>query len=502
MGLGRKLASNSFYLLVDLMIANSLGLAFWFIVGRMLSPANVGITSTAINLALMLSSVSLLGFQSALPKLIPEYLSMRKSGQVVGLIRFAAKTILPLNIAIILALALASPALSNVIKLPADALAVSVLIMLFVSASGLFGSVMYGYQDMKRFLQTDMLGVIAKATSAAAMLFIGFNYLGPLFGVLAGFVLIGAMRFRREWFFSKAKAIDGRKILSEYSLPSFVTTLTAIASSNLQIMILAAMTTQSITGVYSLVFLITSFIAFVPNILSQALFPIISALSARYNAAKQSYMISAVFRYTIFLVLPAAVFFAMFARPIMFLIRPEYLVGASFFPILTAASVLFGLGNMFLSNLYAIGKCKLQRNIWVFISVAFLIMAAALTAYYSALGMSLAYLSFAILSLLSGYYFLNRNLPFKINWGGIAKCAVASAVFAAALIAVDIVPYSLPVKIALSAASFAVYLSLLVPMKFYNMEDIRVLEILAQKLPATKSHMQRIIGLISGFVEK
>jgi O-antigen/teichoic acid export membrane protein len=470
-------------------------------VGRFLLPGQAGVVATSINLALLLSSISFLGFQGALSKLIPEYLEKRQHSKIVSLTRFSLKIIVLSNVTIVSILFLLFPAVSTLIKLPTDALILSITILFSVTISSFFGSIVYGFQEMKRFFKTDFVGVLAKVLLTLILLLSGFGYLGPLTGVLVGYILIDLMRFRKSWFFSPDDKINGKKIFFSYSFPAFIASITGLVFSNFQVVLLAALESQEATGIYALTFLITSVALIIPSVLSQALFPITSLLSVGRRIKKQSYFIQLVFRYAAFLILPVAIFLVFFSRPIILLLRPEYMGATVLFPTLTLAAIFFGLSQVFLSNIYALGKTKLHRNIWIFLSIVFLVLAPILIKLYSAQGLALSYLISSALALFMGYHFIKKILNLKIRWTNLLKVVISSIIFSFFLLLADLLEVSLIIKILVALSGSIIYLAVLIPLRFYIQEDVRVLEFIAIKIPFLKKQISGLAKFLSKRLE-
>jgi O-antigen/teichoic acid export membrane protein len=354
---------------------------------------------------------------------------------------------------------------------------------------------------MKRFFKTDFIGVLAKILLTLILLLFGFGYLGPLIGVLVGYILIDLMRFKKSWFFLPDDKINGKKIFFNYAFPAFIASITGLVFSNFQVVLLAALQNQEITGIYSLSFLITSVALIIPSVLSQALFPITSLLSVGRRIKKQSYFIHLVFRYTVFLLLPAAIFLVFFSRPIILLLRPEYLGAIVLFPTLTLAAIFFGLSQVFLSNLYALGKTKLHRNIWIFSSIVFLVFAPLLIKLYSAQGLALSYLISSVLVFFFSYHFIKKILNLKMRWRNLLKVAGSSVVFFLFLLLADLLEASLLIKILVALSGVIAYLVLLLPLRFYTQQDIRLLELIATKVPILKKQILSLAKFISKWLE-
>ncbi|MEM3393644.1 MAG: oligosaccharide flippase family protein [Candidatus Methanomethylicia archaeon] len=495
--------SNSFYLFLDLLIVNFLGLVFWFFNGRFLFPEEVGIVYTSVNLATILSSLSLLGFQGVLTKLIPEYLKKNQHNKIVALSRFTLKIILISNTIIILILLLFSPTVQSLLNIPDKVLTFSSFLLLSFSLSAFFGYIILGFQNMRTFLITDFIGMAAKLILTIILFFLGFGYISPLIGVLFGYILIDLNRFKKSWFFpSSEEKIDIKEIFLEYALPYFTGITAVLVFSNFQILLLASLQGQYVTGRYSVAFLITSFISIIPFILSQALFPIISQLSVGREVEKQSYLIGLVLRYALFIMLPLAMTLIFFSKPILLLIRSEYAGVTDILSILTIASILFGLGQLFSHNLYAIGKTKLNRNIWIISAIIFLLISPILINLYSAQGLAISFTLASLIFLILGYHFIRKTITLKIDWINLLKLIIPLSLLFIFFYIADIIQANLLIKIIFAVFGGIVYLLILIPLRFYKKYDLRILYIIFEKLPIMKRQFLIFLKWFSKYVHK
>lgn len=503
MGITRKLLSNSVYLFLDLFLANLLSIVYWFMVGRFLLPEQMGIVATATNLAILLSLISLLGLPGTVQKLIPEYIEKKEYGKIIGLARFSFKMIIASNFAIILILLLFSTTISNVIKLPSSVLILTAVTLFLTSLSTFFGAIRVGFQDMKIFFKADLLGTVANVFLTSFLLIMNFGnpnslYLGPLIGVLIGFIIIDIMKFSKSYFFGSTDRTNNKNIFANYALPAFIVSVTGIIFSNFPIILLATLQNQEATGLYAISLLVTSLISIIPSILSQALFPITSLLSVGNRSEKQSYLLSLIFRYSVFIILPMAIFLVFFAKPLMLLFGTEYLVASSLFPPLALAAVFMSMSQIFLSNIYALGRTKLHRDIWLVSSAVFLILTSVLITLYSSEGLALAYLLSSAITLLLSYYFVKKIIKLKIQPRSLIKIVLSSLIFFSFLFVADISQFDLAIKILFVLVGGIFYLLVLVPLKFYRKEDVQLLDFIAKRLPVFK----KIISNLSRFLSK
>lgn len=502
MGVGRKVFSNSFYLFLDLVVVNFLGLIFWFSNGKFLIPEELGIVSTSINFALFLSSLSILGFQGPLSKLIPEYLEKKQYEKIVSLTRSTLKIVLISNTTIILILLLFLPMLKSLLNLPTKALFFSLFLLPFFTLSTFFGYIMYGFQEMRTFFTTDLIGVIIKLFFTIILLLLGFGYISPLIGVLLGYILIDLKRFRKSWFFPKSREkINIKEIFLDFALPFFTSSIAGLMISNFQILLLASLKGQHVTGGYSIAFLIASIISTFPGVLSQGLFPTISQLSVGRRTKIQSNLIKLVLRYALFVILPLAIALIFFSKHVLLLLRSEYIQMTDILPILTIASVSFGLGQLFLSSLYAIGKTQLNRNIWVISALTFVLISPILIGIYSAQGLAISYTITSFIFLILGYYFIKKTLKLKIDWRNLFKLTLPLCFLSLFFYLIDTIQTSLLIKIILTIFGGFIYLLVLIPLKFYKKEDVKILHIIFERLPMMRKQFLVLLKWFSKYVQ-
>jgi O-antigen/teichoic acid export membrane protein len=499
---GKKLVSNTIYLFLDWFVLTSTGFVYWIIAGKTLLPEEYGIVSTSINLAIVLGSLALLGIDAATWKLIPEYLEKKEKKKIVALTRFSFKFVVITNVLLAIILTAISFNIAPFLKVTVPVIWMIALVTVIYSISNQTWSVVYGFQNMKKLFTTDIYSQITRVTVSAILIFIGFSYFGPIIGVFLSFLLVVILRLPSVHFKGQAEEINRRHILFEYAFPAFIAGLAWILFINGQYVLLTILKNPEVTGIFTIAMIITSVIAAVPAVMTNALLPITSQLSVGKNAKKkQSHLLNLVFRYSLFVTLPLAIFFVIFSRQLILLFsRSEYLESTQLFPILALAAIIYGSGNIFLNNLYALGKPKLKRNIVITTTVIFLLMAIPLISMFSALGLSIAYLlSVSILTTLS-IFFTHKHLKINFQWSSFGKIFVASLIFISILYFITSFVSGLLYGVILTLIAGLIYLFILIPMKFYIREDVRILETLGEQSPIFKKQFGQLSKLLSKFV--
>ena len=497
--IGKKLISNTVYLFLDWLVLTSMGFLYWIIAGKTLLPEEYGIVSTSVNFAVVLGGLSFLGINVATWKLIPEYLEKKEIRKIKALIKFSLKIVIISNVLLAIILTVLSWHLASALKVTVPVIWITVLIIVVYSLATQIGSIIYGFQNMKKFFMTDCYCQLTRVATSTILIFLGFRYFGPLIGLFLGFLILTVLRLFSIPFKGKTEKIDQRHIMFEYSLPAFIAGLAWILFINGQYVLLTILQNPEVTGIFTVAMIITSIIATVPAIMTNALLPIISQLSANYKAnKKQSYLIKMVFRYAIFISLPISIFLVIFSRQVILIFsRPEYLEATQLFPVLALAAIVYGCGNVFLNNIYALGKPKVNRNIVIVTTTIFLLLAIPLTSKFSALGLSLAYLSAVTILALLSYFFIKKYSKITLPWGSILKLVAASLISLIFLYFITSFTQGLFFGLIFAFISGLIYLSVLIPMKFYMMEDVRALELVANKSPILRKQISCLAKFLS-----
>jgi len=499
-----KLISNTTYLFLDWFFIALFSMFFWMIVGKSLSPESYGIIATSIQISLFLSHLTLLGLGTASRKLISELSEKGIKNKVQGIINYSLKTVTFTSVVLVLILILFSFQISPYLKLKPEAIWIVSFLIVFGSIGGILGSFYHGFQNMKKFFLTNFFGHLMKVIFPLILIFLGFGYFGPLIGLTLCYLVILITRLDKKFFTIPKKMIIDKKLILNFSIPSFITMIFSLLFDKTQYIILTFLKTVETTGFFAIAGTISFFIPVIPSVLSTALFPIISGLDVdRDKKTKRKYLIRLVFRYALFIILPTAIFLVLFSKyVILFFSSPEYLPGAIFLPFLTVAGVFLGLGNLFLSSLYAIGKPKTPRNIQIISTLIYLSSVIPLTYYFSGMGLAIAYLMTTIIIFFLSFIFMRKYLGLTLPFKDIGRIVLAT--FVSALFLVLFKPYVNNfwlVGILMGVAGL-IYVLILLKLNFYLKEDLKILDFLSDRLPIFRKEIKDLRNYLSKFIDR
>ena len=482
---GKKLISNTAFLLLDWFSVAIFSFLFWIVVARFLTAEDYGIVATVVNASIIISSISFFGLGTAVFKLIPEYLQLKKTGKAYALIRFSFKLVFLVNLAVAVVLVIFSGQIAPILKLqPIHVILIGIL-TLATSLANFSSSVLQGFQDMKWVSITDSVGYIVKAVGSFLLLFLFLSNLVPILVFTVALFIIFILRYNRKWFSKIPGEIDYKEIMNHYAFPTFLGSIAWMIFNNAQYLILTIIKDPSATGVFSVAAVVTTLIAVIPNTIANAFFPLLSQLSVGKSfRRKREFYVSMNVRYALFIAIPLAMAFILFPGKIVVLFsRTKYLGAIPLFPILSIAALMNGLGIMFSNNLYAVGKIKLYRNIVAITAILFLLVSIGLTEMFSAMGLSVAYALTMIFFFSSSFYYLKKMVNFKIKLLDVIKIAVSSSVWIVFFNFTSVIISNSILQIVYLAVSAIVYLLLLLPLRFYRKEDIRILDYARIRLP-------------------
>jgi len=503
MRIGEKLISNTTYLFLDWVTLSFLSFVFWSILGKTLGTSELGVTSelgiisTSINFIILVTYFSTLGITLALQKLIPEIKKKKGIGNVRSLLRLSIRPIAISLIFISIIFFIFSNNLSVFLKIPYNVVLISIFSIVFYSLFAFFGSILYGFQNMRRYFLTDLFQILLRVFLSFFLIVIGFSYFGPLIAFCIGFLIILFFRINLNYF-KKGSGLFSYKKLFDYAFPALISALATSFIFNSQFIILTVIKSTEITGIFTVAFIISSPILILPNVLTSALFPIISALSVDHKTKeRQGYLIGLVLRYSLFLTIPLSLLLIIFSDyAVLLFSQQEFLPSTQYFPMLILGSIFYGIGSIFISNLYAIGKPKLYRNIMFLSSLLFLSSSLILTNYFSALGLSFSYLAVTVIYFLLCFNYIKKYLKIKLFVRDISKILLSSLLIISILLILKPFIYDafvLPIFL-VPIGLFHLYLLSLI--KFYRAEDAKVLEFFGKKIPIIGKYFLTVAGFI------
>jgi len=464
-------------------------------------PSDFGIVNTSINLAIVLSGISLSGFNFVLQKLIPEFLEKNELYLVTGIIRFSLKFVLPISLSFMLFFIFFSGPISSVLKLPPDSIFLTSFGIFLLTLSAIFGGIFYGFQNMERVFLTDTLGFSVKIILMSSLILISaLNYTNAILVYWVGTFLIFFTRF--ETFFLKTKEVKlDRKQIFLYSRSAFISSMTILLFFNSQYLILSAIQNPSISGIFSVAFLAATPLGIIPSTFAGALLPTMSTLSTSKETREKSRMLNIVLQYAAVVTVPFFLLELFLVRSAINFLNPQYLDAAKYFPIMALSLIFYGIGTIFLYTLYALGKTKTYEKIWLTSALLFLLFSIFLTTNFLTTGLTIAYLLSLGYLMVSSFILLKKYLSFSLETKGFFKIFVSGIIFSIFLIFTSIDNLSRTGKILISISGLMAYLFSLVFLGFFKKNDVNVIIRIEGNLPFLKGRLEWLKKILYKYSE-
>lgn len=495
-----KAVSNTIYLFSDWMFVTFMSFLFWLVGGKLLTQEQYGMALTSINLVVFLSGLVCLGIPPTITKLVPEYLRKKDYKKMKALISISIIVTILINSVLALFTLLNIEFLSSFLKIPELALKLSIINLFVASLTTIFAAVVYGSQNMKRYFIAHVGFGIVKVGFATALLFLGYGFFALIIGVILGNMISTLILITPQYFTLNFSSFEKSKLI-KYAIPGLIGTITYGLLSNSQYIIVSIIKTSATTGIFGIAMIISSVVVVIPTILNSSIFPIMSELSVEKNRVKsQRKLIDYVLRYSLFLSIPLIFIFSLFPDQFILIFSSARFLGASkLLPLLTIASLLFGLSTIFNTTIYAIRKPKIYRNILIMVSIIFILLASILTYLLADIGMTIGYFATMTIYFLLSFFALKKYLKIRFPIKDLFKIIISCLLSFSFLHFVRPYVHNIILAGILILAGFLIYGIILLKMKFYKPEDIRILKTISKKFKFLKSPIDIISNIIESY---
>ena len=401
--MGDSLYRNSIYLIVGTLLMSVLGFIFWMIGARLFSTEQVGLATTLISVMGLITSFSLLGFNSGLIRYLP---SMEERDKKINT-SFTLIAIVTVIISAIflLSVRMFSPKLmfihDNVILA-----FVFIFFMVFASFNSLIDSVFIAYRSAKFILLKNSIYSLLKIALLSSFVWLGAYgiFSSHMAGLIVGFfVLFFILIFKFDYkpkfaFYDSIIRKIGRYSFGNY-LAGFIGGLPSMV---VPILILNKLGAES-SAYYYMAMMIATLLFTIPQATSNSLFA-----EGSYDIKNIKIQIKKAFKIIALLLIPAILIVASLGQYVLLLFGKEYSVeGFRFLQLMAFSGVFVGMNGIF-GTLLRIKKRIRALIVISVISMALILGLSYLLVDYGLWGIGLAWLIGQ--AVISGVYWVCRNL--------------------------------------------------------------------------------------------
>ena len=401
--MGDSLYRNSIYLIVGTLLMSVLGFIFWMIGARLFSTEQVGLATTLISVMGLITSFSLLGFNSGLIRYLP---SMEERDKKINT-SFTLIAIVTVIISAIflLSVRMFSPKLmfihDNVILA-----FVFIFFMVFASFNSLIDSVFIAYRSAKFILLKNSIYSLLKIALLSSFVWLGAYgiFSSHMAGLIVGFfVLFFILIFKFDYkpkfaFYDSIIRKIGRYSFGNY-LAGFIGGLPSMV---VPILILNKLGAES-SAYYYMAMMIATLLFTIPQATSNSLFA-----EGSYDIKNIKIQIKKAFKIIALLLIPAILIVASLGQYVLLLFGKEYSVeGFRFLQLMAFSGVFVGMNGIF-GKLLRVKKRIRALIVISVISMALILGLSYLLVDYGLWGIGLAW--FIGQAVISVVYWVCRNL--------------------------------------------------------------------------------------------
>jgi|GEM_PF-3321889 len=492
-----KAVSNSLYTFLNWATLSTLGYIFWVILAKTTTTSNVGILSSITNIAMSVVLVTTLSMNYVLSKIVPEYQAKGEAGKISATNGWAIKMTSAATLAAMVAIALLSPYITASGYLSSNETLLLLGMIAALYALCMSETLLYALQSMKRIFVTNALAYSGRVAAVLILFWLGYSFHWFIAGIVA--VTLAAAAYRLKWIPMSGGPVEKGKIWSH--VPSaMLSNLSGISMNQGGIILLSILGSMAGVGVFTIAFMFSMFVRAIPQVLSIAIMPICAEAYACKQTESVKRLISYAFKTSFIFTIPLAVVTILFSKELLeSFATANYVFGTSTMQIMTIAFLIHGISSVFLNVLYYTGSLKSYRNISVAGGALNIIMCAALIPQFGIKGAAAAFFASAVLLTALSMYASRKKLGFSFELRPLAKNLAASLVFAVLMIYFKTLGNSMLIMTAATAVSAAVYVALLLLLRYFDNTDIKILETIRSKRPEFGAVINPVISVARRF---
>lgn len=418
-----RVGQTSFVVFASRLVSAALGFLATVYFARFLGAEVLGYYAVVVALAGWLQLGGRLGISSAVTKRISEG-NEADAYVMAGAISVAAIAVIFLS-----AVLLFADPINNFIGSPV-ALFVGLLFL-----SGLF------YQYVNSILQGQRLvhiaGVLDPVKTASRSLLqvglvaVGFGLGGLLFGYAAGGILVGTVGIL---YLTVGISLPKRRhfrSLFDFAKYSFLGGLRDRSFSDVDLLVLAALVSPALVGVYSIVWSIANFLTIFGKAMSGTLFPEISRAEATDDTDQLATLISDSLTYGGLLTIPGVFGGIILGDRLLRIYGEEFIQGTTVLGLLLMAVLLYGYQKQLLNALNAYDRPDIAFRINVVFITTNLLLNIAFVYVFGWIGAAVATVLSSVLGLFLSYRSVCEFVDFILPIEELSKQFMAAAAMAA-----------------------------------------------------------------------
>lgn len=313
---------------------------------------------------------------------------------------------------------------------------VAVFIIVIVLVKLYFGIIKSALKGEQKVHITGIVTPInygGRSLIQVGLVFAGFGLVGMLFGYAMGGILGGV--FCLYFLSSRLKKPAKRHFrrIFDFAKYSWLSQLKSRAFNDTDILVLGALVPSALVGIYSIAWMIATFLTYFTNAINSALFPEISQAEVEEDYDYISSLLNDGLAYGGLISIPGLFGGIILSERILRIYGDEFVQGTAVLGLLLFATLIYGYQNQLLNTLNAIDRPDIAFRINAIFTTANVVLNIALIVLLGWVGAAIATVLSAFVGLLLSYWYLRQLLEFRLPLGEIGR-QFGAALFMASVV--------------------------------------------------------------------
>lgn len=456
-----RIGQTSFVVFVSKLVSSALGFVATLLFARVLGAEVLGFYALALVLAKWLKLGGDVGVASAMVKRISEG-EEESEYFTAGLVAIAAFGLVA-SVLLVLFRDLVDAYVG------ASVTPFVVLLVLVGLFSGVVGAALQGQRLVHISGVLSPVQIGSRSFVQIALVLAGFGLSGMLVGYAAGGVVVGAIGIVFLSVGLKRPRVEHFRSLFDFAKFSWLGSLRGRSFNDVDVIVLGALVSPALVGVYSVAWSLTSFIGTFGSSVRLSTFPELSRADAEERKELLATVVTDSIAFSGLIAIPGLFGGVLLADRVLRIYGDEFARGATVLGLLILAMLVYDYQNQLLNGLNAIDRPDLSFRVDVVFIVTNVVMNVVLVLQFGFVGAAVATVLSALVGLALAFRYLHRLVDFAVPTGELGRQLAAAALMALAVgglrVAVDrfdLVGHNGVVVVSLVALGAGVYfLSLL-----------------------------------------
>jgi len=409
-----------------------------------LTQADIGKLSILSFLASVFSLLTLLALPTALTKFTSEKLGKNQKGEATAIQKTVTKAVVTLSIAGFAVAALSSQLISQYLWNNPEYMILLILNFAYAFLTNILGLCRSTLNALYLFGKMATITITFIVSSRIVAITLALLHMGVT-GVIIGYIIGSTIATTIAIYFLRGKLPKTTenmplKPLLTFSLPLFLSSITALVLSWADIAIITSLTGDySLTGVYYIVINSVATLSILYMPMMTTIFPALSTHHGLKKPETISNILKTTSRIIIYIIFPSCIGLAIIApTALTFFYGAGYAKGATPLAILSITTIIIALNSLFSTTLTATGKTGQILKINVAAAITTILTLIALVPLLETTGAALARLTTQTIALTLAVYALSKEIKIHLDKEALWKSALATTATVPLLITLEL----------------------------------------------------------------